>query len=100
MALKFIERIKASEKSDGSITFPTMEFFTWTPGEDGELTINFKYYLQFRPSTGKTVSDNPLIKAKKLLTQQSVEEQKTDDVIELVRARSQQKPKPQEAQPT
>ena len=61
VALEFIEKLEASALPDGSIRFPTMDFFRWTPGDDGETVPNFKEDLELRPPNGQSVADNPLV---------------------------------------
>ena len=51
VALEFIERLEQCARPDGSIVFPSMEFFTWTPGDNGEFLPMFKRELLFRPPT-------------------------------------------------
>lgn len=41
VALEFIDRLEECALSDESITFPTMDFFQWTPGDVGEFVAAF-----------------------------------------------------------
>ena len=61
VALELIDQLQASALTDGSIRFPTLDFFGWRPGDDGDTVANFKEDLEFRPPTGQSVADNPLV---------------------------------------
>ena len=52
VALEFIQKLEDCALSDGSISFPSLDFFTWTPGAHGEFTAAFKEPVQFRPPMG------------------------------------------------
>ena len=41
VAIEFIDRLEACALSDGSITFPTIDFISWTPGDEGEFVTAF-----------------------------------------------------------
>ena len=45
VAIEFIDRLEACALGDGSITFPTMDFFSWTPGDEGEFVTAFNMPL-------------------------------------------------------
>ena len=45
VASEFFSIIERNRGTDGSITFPSIEFLTWTPGDGGELTVMFKDIL-------------------------------------------------------
>lgn len=53
LAVSFIEKLKSlCTLPDQSIEFPSQEFFTWTPGNDGHHLPKYKNILQFRPPAG------------------------------------------------
>ena len=56
--MEFIQKLKACAQPDGAITFPTINFLKWTPGDEGDVTCIFNEELEFRPRNGKSVADN------------------------------------------
>ena len=53
LAVAFIEKLKSlCMQPDESINFPTPEWYTWTPGDDGIHMPKYKNILQFRPPAG------------------------------------------------
>ena len=50
VAVEFIDKLESTAETDGSILFPTMEIFVWTPGNnDGEFACAFNHSLLFNP---------------------------------------------------
>ena len=39
VATEFIERLRACTQPNDSITFPTISFLKWTPGDEGDVNI-------------------------------------------------------------
>ena len=70
-----------------------MDFFGWRPGDDGDTVANFKEDLEFRPPTGQSVADNPLVHQNLVASVNttepvSAEEEKKDDPIDSVPSQS------------